>query len=90
MLGASTVLVIDEGLLTGLLTRVTLFKVERELFDAIERNGGVVPDMTDASSSPGCDSPEQHMSRLSAAFSPPRADQLAPPPSWLARYSTAF
>ena len=38
MLGASMVLVIDEGKLAGVLTRVTLFKVERELFDQRERD----------------------------------------------------
>lgn len=36
MLGASTVNVLDEGRLAGVLTRVALFKVERELLDQVD------------------------------------------------------
>ena len=37
MLGASTVFVLDEGKFFGVLTRVAMFQVEKELFDQIER-----------------------------------------------------
>ena len=37
MLGASTVFVLDEGKFFGVLTRVAMFQVEKELFDQIEQ-----------------------------------------------------
>jgi hypothetical protein len=78
LLGAACVFVIEEGALAGVLTRVGLFQVEKELVDELE------PDSPDRSPDGHAASPKKP--RIWPARTSPHASAFAPPV--LRRYDT--
>ena len=76
-LGASTVLVIDEGRLAGVLTRVTMFKVEKALYDALDPALSSAARASVASQSSAALSPANSSEDSPASVSPMRGLQGA-------------